>query len=39
MKNGDDYSHPDHNSAIGEYVESDKTNLVYLSGLCYAMPG
>jgi len=34
IKSGDDYSNLDHNSEIGEYVESDKTNPVCLSSSC-----
>jgi len=32
MKTEDDYSNFDQNSKIGDYIESDKTNLVYLVG-------
>jgi len=39
MKSGDDCFNLVHNTRIGKYVESDKTNLAYLSDSCYAMSG
>ena len=38
MKSGDDYPILDHNTEIGAFINSDKTNLVYLVGLSYVMP-
>ena len=32
VKSGDDYSNLIHNTRIGTYIDSDKTNLAYLVG-------
>jgi len=39
MKSEDDCSNLGYNSGIGDFIKSDKTNLVYLVGSCYLQPG
>ena len=38
MKSGDDCPILVHNTGIGVYIDSDKTNLAYLIGYSYVMP-
>ena len=35
MKNRDDYPNLVHNTGIGTYIDSDKTNLAYMVGQSY----
>ena len=39
VKSGDDYSSLVHSIGTEAYIDSDKTNLAYLVGPSYEMPG
>jgi len=39
VKSGDDCLILVHNTGIGAYIDSDKTNLTYLVGQNYVIPG